>query len=277
MRPLFLAAVVWAVPAVAASISGTLSATFDGFDEYRQPKTTVSLNLQCSLTCPPSRPELHYGVTGSTDAFFASAPTENTRVYFSAGFGSADNGVNVTTDRSFKAGSAVIVKTKSATCWCGNANGEGGFIDLDSNVMVIPPQMLIDETMRQNDDESIIVNAVPRGSETVTVKLSGAGLDETRTLTQSDFGTQDGVFVRFTPTQPGTLTFTTTLNPHNATTTGSTTVTARDVPTGGGSGGGSGSSGGGGGSEEEPGGCSSTGALALISLGGLLIRARRQR
>lgn len=275
MRPLSLV-VLWAVPAVAASISGTLTATFDGFNEYRQPKTTVSLTLQCSLSCPPSRPELHYGAPGGTDAYFASAPAEDTDVYFGSGFGTADNGVNVTTDRSFKPGSAVIVKTKSATCWCGNANGEGGYVDLESNVMVIPPAMLVDETMRQNDDESIIVNAVPRGAETVTVKLSGAGLDETRTLTQSDFGTQDGVFVRFTPTQPGTLTFTTTLNPHGATTTGSTTVTARAVPTGGGSGG-SGGSGGGGGSEEEPGGCSSTGALALMSLGALLFGRRRSR
>ncbi|MGV3625589.1 MAG: hypothetical protein ACO1OB_32560 [Archangium sp.] len=271
MRPLFLAAMVWAGPALAASISGTLTATFDGLDAYDDPKTTVSLNLSCSLSCPQERPTLHFGVSGSTDAFFASAPSEDTRVYFSASFGSADDGRNVLTDRNFKAGTAVVVKTRSATCWCGNANGEGGYVDLESAVMAMPPGIVRDETMRQNDDESIIVKAMPRGAETVTVTLSGAGLDETRTLTPADFGTQDSLFVRFTPTQPGTLTFTATLNPYGVTNAKSTTVTAREVPTGGGSGG----SGGGGGSEEEPSGCSSTGALALISLGALLFRRRR--
>lgn len=273
MRALLLAVVTVAVPAMAQAISGTVTATFDGFNEFGVPQATVTLALQCGLSCPPEAPALTYRVNGGSDAWYAAKRDERADAYLGAGFGSASDGQNVT-DPGFKAGVGLVVKVKSATCHCGNRIGEGGYVDLESNVVAVPPWISADETMRQNDDEAIVVSAKPRGSDAVEVKLSGAGLDETRTLTEADYGTDQSIFVRFKPTQPGTLNITATLQPYGATRSVISTVTARDVPSG--SGGGSGSNtGGGGGGPEEPEGCSSTGALSLVALGAWALRRRR--
>ncbi len=271
MRLLLLAAALVSVPATAQAISGTSVAVFEGFNEFGSPLTKLTLTLQCGLSCPPEAPELHYRVNGGTDAWYAGKRDERADSYTGAAFGNLS--VNVDTDTGVKAGAAVVFISKSATCHCGNRIGEGGFIEIESNVMAVAPGLSA-SNIRVGDEEAIVVSAKPQGTDTVTVKLSGGGLDETRTLTPADFGTQDGIFVRFTATQAGSMTITATLQPYGAVNTRTITVRARDSgSTGGGSGGGSG---GGGGSDDEPMGCSSTGVVSLLALGGLLLRRRAQ-
>ncbi len=275
MRTMLLALTVLASAAQAQAISGTLTATFLDFTEFGGTNTRLTLNLACGLSCDASAPQLRYGV-GGVQAWFAAAPTENTGSIRSD-FGSAADGQNSYVSEQFDTGIAFVVKAKSVSCHCGNRTGEGGYIDLESQVVAIPP-WLSPGTAKVGDEYSaIVVSAQPRGGDQIVVRLQGGGLDETRTLTQADFGTQESIFVRFTPTQPGTLTYTATLQPYGASRTGTMTVADRGGSSSGGGSGGTGGGSGGGTQEPEPFGCSVTPLTPLLALGLALGRARRRR
>jgi hypothetical protein len=250
------------LPAVslAQSISGTFSASFQGFGAYGEPQVQMDLALQCSLTCPPSAPTLHYAVAGGVDAYFVSAPSESAGSV-STGFASAvdPGGASSTLSTSFKPGSVFKLRAKSCTCWCGNRVGEGGYVDLESPQVVIPAWIGTPILSPPGRESSIILTATPRGSETVEVQMTGAGLNETRTLTQADFGTNGSVFVRFTPTMAGTVTVTATLRPSGVAQTRTYDITGSSSSsgTGGASGVGGGAGGGDGSSDGE--GCGGTG------------------
>ncbi|MFZ5445617.1 MAG: hypothetical protein ACOZQL_36835 [Myxococcota bacterium] len=273
--------VVSLVPTMAMAqqaISGTISAAFQGFNTYGQAEVQMSLALQCSLTCPPSAPTLHYGVRGLIDATFASAPTESA-AYVSAGLATAvdptGSASQVTTN--FKAGTVFRLKAKSCSCWCGNGVGEGGYIDLETPDVVVPARVHTASLSAPGSESSVLVSAQPRGSESVDVQLSGAGLSETRSLTAADFGSNDSVFVRFTPTTAGTVAITATLRPSGVAQTATFTISSGSSGAGGGSGGGGGSTGGGaGGGGDEPSGCavSPVSPLLVLALAALARRAR---
>lgn len=276
MRSLLVVAAVLASPAFAQAISGTLTGTFEGFNEFGVPQTRLTLSLACSLTCGASAPVKTFRVNGGTSGYFVNESTESTG-YVGTGFGSDPTGQNSYVSEQFEAGTAFVLKAKSATCHCGNAFGEGGYVDLESQPVVIPPWVTAGY-IRAGDDSAVVVSAQPKGPETVTVKLLGAGLDQSLTLTPTDFGTNKSTFARFKPLSGGALEVTATLQPHGATRTLTIDVPANpNAGTGGGSGSTGGGSGGGGGDEPEPGpfGCS-TGALApALGLALALLRRRR--
>lgn len=269
--------VLWAAQVRAADISGSINATFEGFNEFGVPSVKLDLNLSCALTCPPSAPTLHFGVAGGVGGKFAADPT-TTAGYTSAFFGSDPTGVNSVTTTSFPVGSAFSVLAKSATCWCGNANGQGGFIDLQTGTVTIPPRLLVDATARMTDTVYVNVFARPMGSDTVDVWLQGAGFDEVRTIAATTFGgssSSGSAQVIFQPKQPGTISVTATLQPYGTASAVSQIVIADNTATGGGSGStGGGSGSGGGGSDTEPSGCATTPGLMLAAVALLLAKRR---
>lgn len=274
MRLLLAAVALLASPALAQAISGTLTGTFEGFNEFGVPQTRLTLNLTCGLTCDASAPTKSFKVNGGTGGYFVSAPTERTG-YVGSGFGSDPTGQNTYVSEQFEAGTAFVLKATSATCQCGNRTGEGGYIDLQSPVVTIPPWITAG-SIRAGSDSAAVISAQPKGGETVEVKLAGAGLDQTLVLTPADFGTSKSTFARFKPTAAGALAITATLRPHGATRTLSV-----DVPAGSGSGTGGGTgAGGGGGANNEPEpsspGCSTTALGPALALGALLARLRRR-
>lgn len=275
MRSLLVAAAVFASPAFAQAISGTLTGTFEGFTEFGGTQTRLTLNLSCALTCDASAPDKSLGVNGGTNGYFVNESTETTG-YVRSGFGSDPSGLNTYVSEQFEAGTAFVLKAKSVTCHCGNRFGEGGYIDLESAPIVIPPWITAGY-VSGGADSAVVISAQPKGPETVEVKLLGAGLDQTLTLTPTDFGTNKSAFARFTPPSGGSLEVTATLKPHGASRTLTLNVPAGSSGSGGGTGSTGGGSGGGGGDEPQPGpfGCS-TGALApALGLALALLRRRR--
>lgn len=282
MRPaLSLLLLVVAAPASAQAISGTFSASFSGFNELGVPTTHLELRLMCSLSCPMSRPQLHYRVATGTDAWFIAAPTERLG-YLSAFFGADPSGVNVVDTTTFSPGVAFKVIAKGASCHCGNAVGEGGYTDIETSQVVIPPFPFVGTSKgRVGDEWYQNVNAMPQGSETVVVRFVGAGLDTQVTLAPSDFSGNSSsktAVARVTPTAPGVMTVTATLQPYGASHTAMVTVNARSGGSGGGAGGGSGGGGeaGGGGTDEELG-CTAAPAGLLLPLAVLGLFRRRRR
>lgn len=275
MRTALLVALLGSHVALAQqAISGTYTATFEGFDQYGGTKVRLKLDLTCSLSCPPSAPQLHYGVYGGVGATFVNAP-EDSAAYISSGFGGAADGHNEYVNTDFDPGSYVVSVAKSATCWCGNRTGEGGYIDLSYGPFAVPPYVFTSTPQKAGREDAVIINAVPKGAETVTVQLKGAGLDETRVLTPADFGTAKSTFVRFTAKQAGALVITATLQPPGASDSKTVDVPPADsTGTGGGSSGGTG--GGGGSDEPAPEGCS-TAAAGPLALAALLALRRRAR
>lgn len=262
-----------------AAISGTLNASFVGFNEFGVPSLKVDLALQCSLTCTSSAPELHYSVVAGVYGRYASDPDASAGS-LGAFFGSDPSGNNTATSTAFPTGSAFIMHAKSATCWCGNANGQGGYVNLTTPVVTIPPRVSLDATGRVGSQSYVTVTARPWNTDTVEVTLSGAGLNETRVLDAAAFGTSRSNGIEgfpVTPTQPGTLTVTAKLQPYGVV----SEAVSMTINASGSTGGGSGSSGTGGGSSSgggtgaEPGGCTTAPGLLSLGLLGLLLRRRR--
>lgn len=275
MRSLVLAVVVASAASFAQAISGTASTAFEGFNMYGVPQTRLTLNLSCSLTCPSSAPELHYGAI--VDAWLPADPMTKTG-YVSAFFGSDPTGQNTKVSDQFPAGSALFIIAKSCTCWCGGRTGEGGYIDLTSNVTAIPPWPSGGVLTQGDANSFVLVAAKPVGNETVELHLTGAGVDLNKTWTPADFGTQSAVSYTFKPLAAGTLTMTATLQPYGATYTATAEVKpGSSSGTGGGggsSGTGGGTGGGGGGDPVADPGCSTSGAAGLGGLVALFLRRR---
>lgn len=278
MRPLLLALLAGAAPALAQpAISGTLTAAFESFDTFGTTNTRLTISLQCALTCDASAPEKRIYVAGGVDAFFASAPTQTTG-YVSSGFGQDPTGSSSYVSNSFQPGTAFKLKAKSATCMCGNRTGEGGYVDLESAVVAIPPFMLRGVTAAPGSEGSVLLRAKPLGAETVELRFLGAGLDRTTTLTAADFpGSQDTLIVPFTPTSEGMVTVTATLRPYGAAQTATFPVGAGTMTGGGGGGSGTGGGEGSDGTDgtDGGGGCASTALAPALCLGLALLRRRR--
>jgi hypothetical protein len=276
MRALLLAALFPAV-AFGQAISGTFTGAFENFDSFGVPQVRLNLSLSCSLTCDASAPTLSFGVAGGASAFYVNAPTDSA-AYLSAFFGSADNGQTNIVNTDFKAGSVSFAEAKSCTCKCGNRTGEGGYVTLRTANIVVPAQLIAPILDQPTRESTVLLNAVPKGPESIVVTIVGAGLNLTRTFTTADFGTRPSVYVRFTPPAAGMVTVTATMQPSGVATTGTYEIKAGASATGGGSGstGGGGGSGGGG-DEEPPPGCTVVGSspLALLGLGVLLRRRAR--
>jgi hypothetical protein len=274
MRALLLGALLPAV-AFGQAISGTFTGAFENFDSFGIPQVRLNLSLSCSLTCDASAPTLSFAVAGGASAFYVNAPTESA-AYLSASFGSAASGQTNIVNTDFKSGSVSFVEAKNCTCKCGNRTGEGGFVTLRTGNIVVPAQLVAPILERATRESIVLLNAVPKGSESIVVTIVGAGLNLTRTFTTADFNTQGSAFVRFTPPTAGMVTVTATMQPSGVATTGTYEIKADASATGGGSGstGGGGGSGGGG-DEEPPPGCTVLGASPLALLGlGLLLRRR---
>lgn len=273
-----VATLLAASAAPAQNISGTLTGTFKSFNEFGQPTVTIDLELICTLTCTPSAPTLGFGVTGGVGAHFVEAPTEGTGS-LSTGFGSDPGGHNVVDSTQFEAGTAFILTATSASCYCGNAFGQGGYVDINSAAVVVPPYVVVGTGSGPpaGYEYTQLIDARLKGSETIIVHSSGAGVESTQTLTAADYTSGSVASVAVTPTMAGPLTVTATFEPYHASHTNTVMVTAGN----GGPGGGGGSSAAGGGSStgggtQQGGGCSAvssqlTWALALLTL------ARRRR
>jgi hypothetical protein len=258
----------------AAAISGTMTASFKDFSSFGVPRVNLKLSLQCSLVCTSTAPTLHYGVGGLVNAYFASAPMESAG-YVSVGFATAvdPTGNSETVSEAFSAGSTFYVEAKSATCACGGHVGEGGYIDLKSTLVTIPAWLSAPSTLKASNDSFISVNAKLRGTETVEVKLSGAGLNQTKTFTAQELGSQNAASVSFTPTAAGMLTATSILHPSEVAHTVMMTVAA-STSSGAGGGSASGAGGGNGGGGAPQGGCSTTLFPGLMCL--MLLKKSRQ-
>lgn len=282
MRALLLATLLASSAAQAQNISGTFSGAFKSFNEFGVPTVTIDLELMCTLTCTPSAPTLSFGVPGTAGAHFAQAPQEGTGS-LSSGFGSDPSGSNVVDSTAFEAGTAFILTATSATCWCGNANGQGGFVDINSSVVAIPPFVFVGTGSGPpaGYEYTQMINARLRGTETISVHLSGAGVETTQTLTAADYANNNTIgTITVTPTMAGPLVVTATFEPYHVSHTNTVMVTAGNGGPGGGAGGGGTSGAGGGtssgGGTQQGGGCAAfPGQLTLLALL-TLARARRQ-
>ncbi len=201
-----------AVPAKA--IGGQFTAAFEGFTPEGLPKVRLKLQLSCRLTCPPSAPQLTYGVNGGADAFYVSAPKEKVG-YISAGLVAdvVKDGFSEVVTTSIPAGVNFTAIARSATCKCGNRTGEGGYIDLVTPAVAIPPWLMLAYPAKSGEQQMLLITARPRGEELIEVRLSGCGVDGNRTLTKSDYAGKTTVPWTITPTSEGVITAVAVLQP----------------------------------------------------------------
>ena len=201
----------------AKAISGTFTAAFEGFSQFGQPQVRLKLQLASSLTCPPSAPKLTFSVKGGVDAYFVSAPKEKVG-YISAGFASAveKDGHSEAVLTDIPAGSYSFAVAQSATCQCGRRYGEGGYIDLRTAPLAIPPWIGLALPAQVGQDDYLSITAKPRGAETVELHVTGGGLDLSRSYSVADFGTKNSLSLTVRPTKAGTLEVTATLQPVGA-------------------------------------------------------------
>jgi hypothetical protein len=263
-----------ASPAWAVDISGTSTISAGPLKEFGTVDLTLTTNLSCALVCPPSAPTLHFAIAGLADLIATGDRTVSV-AYVSVGFAAGVQPTGSTTSliTNLPAGSSFALFNKSATCFCGGRTGEGGYIDITSNTISLPPfikNALFFSPGKVGEMSAVFIDALPTGAEKLTVTLKGGGLDQTVLLGASDCERSPPVCkVPFTPTVSGSLVVTaTTAQQLSATRTFTIEGT-------GGSGGGQAGSGGGGG---NPGGCShlpGTLSLALLALGGTLRRRPR--
>jgi hypothetical protein len=205
-------------PARPKAISGTFTAAFEGFSEFGQPKVRLRLQLASTLTCPPSAPKLTFGVNGGAAFHFVSAPGEEAG-YTSAGFtaGVEKDGTSEVVTTALPTGSLLVGKARSATCQCGHRYGEGGYIDLETPPLAIPPWVALALAAKAGTENYLNITATPRGAESVEVHVVGAGLDLKRSFTRADYGNRSAVTWPVTPAAAGDLVVTATLQPAGAT------------------------------------------------------------
>lgn len=176
------------VAALAQNVSGTFFGSFTSFNEYGVATVHMDLSLQCSLSCQAPATGLHFGYSGSATAM-AAAPMLWPN-------GVAVSTVDATTgqaswDTKAPAGSNFTATVKSATCFCGNITGEGGFIDLTTNTIQVPPWFnVLAKPVKVGHDPLIILSATPVSGEAVNVHLTGGGVDYAHSYTAADFKTE---------------------------------------------------------------------------------------
>ena len=202
----------------AQAISGTLTASFTRKDDFGVPHVSLSVRLVCSLTCEAGNPK-SFGASGFSA--FLEASKEQSVGSIGTGLiwdirhtGSADADIV-----SFPVGVNLITTASSATCMCGNRTGQGGFIDLFSAAVKIPPSVTINldpVVVGEIPFPYILIEATPAPSETVEVKVNGAGVDKVFHFKAAEFDVPDSG-----PVRQGIKTMTV-----NFTTPGKATITA---------------------------------------------------
>jgi len=208
--------------ATAQDISGTFSAAFADFNEFGVPIVTMRLDLSCTLECPPSSPNLRYAVSGGADGHFLAEPSQKVG-NVSAGFLTAvdPSGSSEYDSEAFPPGSRFNAIARSVTCYCGNAVGQGGYIDIATPDVTIPPWIFTPaETGAVGEPIYIMITSAPRGPETLDVEVTGAGVSLTRKYTAEEAGGTGGspgtVMTEVTATQPGTVKVTAVVTPGGA-------------------------------------------------------------
>jgi len=282
-RSLVLAAAVLAASSAHAqtAISGTFSATYTGTSDLGETTVALNLALQCSLTCGSSAPTMHYGVAGGANAHYLASPSD-TLGSISFGFLSAVDltGASSTDNTSFPPGSNFNVTATSVTCRCGNATGQGGYVDLTTNDVHIPPYIQPSNgPLTAGYQTFVAITASPVGSETLDVHITGAGVDFTKTYTSAEIGPNGSdtvVLPSITPTQVGTMTATASVST-GPVATRTFDVVASGSGTGGGSGAGGGDGSAAGGGDSSGGGCAAAPGGVVTALAMLFALRRRRR
>jgi hypothetical protein len=179
---------LFSLTAAAQDVSGTFSGAFTGFDSYGVATVHMDLSLQCSLSCPSSAPDLHFGYGANATAMVAAPmlwPNGVSVSIVDAATGQAS------WDTHAPAGSNFTATVKGASCWCGNTTGEGGFIDLTTPTIQVPPWFnVLAKPVTVGRDPLIILNATPVAGELVQVHISGGGVDFTHSYSAADFKTE---------------------------------------------------------------------------------------
>jgi hypothetical protein len=288
MRSLLLAVVLVGSPVLAADIGGTFTGMYVSTDSFGIPTVDFAMNLTCTLTCTTAAPVKHFGL-GTINAVFASEPQTQLCLNAITSLGSdVDLTGAAVSHTNPPPGSRVLGVSTGVTCWCGGslARGQGGYIDLQTAPVIIPPTLkVLSSSPRAGEDLLFVVNGAPRGSETIDVTASGAGVSFTATLGPADLAngnscpTEGTKLITVTPSSAGTLTMTATFQPGGSPVTVTQEIAAGSS-TGGGSGstggGSGGSAGGGSGGGSAPGGCVAVPSSSLAGLGLLLLALRRR-
>ncbi len=272
-RTLVLFALAFPLLAQAQAISGTLEARFEAFDTHGVPTVSMTLALSCGLSCEPAAPDLHYTVAGLIDAHFAAEPATQVG-YVSTAFAAAvdPSGAATGENTSFPAGSNIFLLAHSVSCRCGNRLGEGGYVELRSQNVSVPPGLTVPSSAQAGKALFVSVAAAPRGNETVEVHLTGAGVEVTKTFAAADYAHSGTSLVRVTPTQVGKLSVTARVGGGTAATKSFEVAGPPGAPgTGGGGGGGLGPK-----KEEHGSGCSAARGSFPFA-GALLVSLLRRR
>jgi len=275
-RYLLLSAALFAANAPAANISGTSTISASAPGMFGTVDVTATVSLSCSLTCPPAAPTLHFGISGLSRLAATGDPTVDV-TYVSVGFatGVDPGGSSTAVFTNVPAGSSFALVNKSATCFCGGRTGEGGYVDVVSNTLSVPPfinSSLIFSPGQVGQMSAAVVGAFPTGAEKVTVTLKGAGLDQTLMLGAADCDSSHDCKVAFTPPAAGDLVVTAT-TAQGLSHTRTFPITGSGSTGGGGGTTGTGGGGGrGGGTEPPPAGCSQVPGALVAALLALLRR-----
>jgi len=189
-----------------------------GDNEFGLANSEVEIQLSCQLSCPPTAPTLHYA-TGLGDYLFSQTMERFDGLSYGLLSGVDPTGTSLQAKDGLPHGASYLARVTGANCYCGNRAVESGFIDLESNLIQIPPYInpLLEPYVAGSPDSILIVMAAPRGSESVSVTITGAGTSESYEYSVTDFAgsTVEGSVVIFPkPSQSGTLTVVATLNPY---------------------------------------------------------------
>jgi hypothetical protein len=173
----------------AQDISGTLSAKYSGTDAYGIPHVSFSVKLTCALVCPAGNPTL-FGVAGF-GAHLEASPKQPVG-YLGTGmiWELKKTGVASGDGDGFPAGVNFIAEAGSVSCQCGGRDGQSGFIDILSAPVRIPPHVNVTLDPVQVGEVPypyIVIMATPAPSETVEVRVSGAGIDKVFHFSSADF------------------------------------------------------------------------------------------
>ncbi len=229
---LFAAVLLFARSATAQDISGSFSAAFSEFNEFGVPIVALRLDLSCTLECPPSSPNLRYAVSGGADGHFLAEPSQKVG-NVSYGFLSAvdPSGSSTYDSEAFPPGSNFNATATAVTCYCGNAVGQGGYIDLTTPDVSIPPWIFPpSEASTVGESLFIMIAAAPRGSETLDVEVTGAGISLSKSYSAAEAGGSGGspgtVALEVTATEAGTVKVKAVVSPAGAEATKTFEVTA---------------------------------------------------
>jgi hypothetical protein len=202
----------FATTARAEAISGTITGSFTG-NKDDIPQVPWSVSLTCSLVCEPSAPTLHYRMRSGVSWNYASSLKESADYVSTAVSNEIDPTGQYSSLLTGTHGTATVLRAPAVTCECGGRIGQGGYIDLVTQPILIPPK-IAEPFMFSNTEYRVAVSAKPRGGETLEVTFVGAGLNVTQSLTQKELEASNQ-YVSFFPTAGGDIAITASLKPWN--------------------------------------------------------------